>query len=701
MDIGLSMVTGCSCRDNHFNGKWLDIYHPGRERVNVLRILQKFQISPPMDGYALVDVLAHPKLLRSKTKTPLPDETYVNPLSSPSAIAVRVKQEMVVLQALVKDQNFVIGQLALSKSCDLPLRFVVERGQQTRIVKPFMRRYYEESLYIDETTLAKPFVVVRKPRSQSSWADPPWLENPRLDTLHTRSSKEEREEEEEDAESDDGDDDNAWVRSPPKVLLRKRKAHVDLATMFLGSSKAQKLQANKEKSAKAKTKTKKAYSGGVVFKPCPNFYDRPEDSPVVLDFASLYPSIIIGSRICYMRVIYDRKWLDDPKCDLEYIPLDDDTCGVMIKAYDGVPVRTITDVIMMEIAENRKRVRRAMKKVSDPFRKQSMNAQQLSCKVVQNSAYGFLGSTTSGMTCMLLAAATCCIGQHQNKVARYESLKSGCFIVYGDTDSIMVIFPLDLTSEPSNAQIAQMIYTKATTFAARVTKLYPAPNELECEARKFPMLQTDKKKTYGALEWANDAKAGKWVLEPKRQCKGFVFKKRDHCLSVNAMGDFMADNILYKNPTNDLITHFKSVVDGFDNNPQVLEPYVITCNLGTVYKTDDSLALVLAEAIEVETGSRPLPGRRLAFVMSRSKKKKGKVKNIEKIMTPSMFMKSPKVLLCHTYYLRTQLYQAIAQFLCLPIHAALLARLKSIVDDRIRYFDRKESGQRLIMSYAK
>jgi DNA polymerase elongation subunit (family B) len=103
---------------------------------------------------------------------------------------------------------------------------------------------------------------------------------------------------------------------------------------------------------------------------------------------SLYPSVICGYKLCFRNVVYDKRWLEDPRATVMYVPLNDTEAVAFITHYDNVPVDTITDKITAVLMEERKRIRTEMKSVTDPFKLTSMEAAQLCCKVMQNSCYG-------------------------------------------------------------------------------------------------------------------------------------------------------------------------------------------------------------------------------------------------------------------------------------------------------------------------
>src|SRR4029078_4252498 len=103
------------------------------------------------------------------------------------------------------------------------------------------------------------------------------------------------------------------------------------------------------------------YSGGLVLDAETGFYIKDEDSAVTWDFAGLYPSIMQGFQICYMRVIYKRKWLDDPRLEKQYIPITETECVVYAKSYDGEPVESILPEIVRDIVELRANTRKLQK----------------------------------------------------------------------------------------------------------------------------------------------------------------------------------------------------------------------------------------------------------------------------------------------------------------------------------------------------
>ena len=609
----LPHYTGVENRSMHEVDTIRDMTIPGCEVVDLRHVLQKFMVTPNMDGFTLADVVAHPKILRKVHTIPRD-----------------IAQELHVLVDMEQDNNFVVNNMALSRSCDLPLQHIVSRGQQTRVFSCFMRTYHEHGLYFNHDMLVRPYLVVRRPRSKSSFADPTWQENPSLASLRQCGV-------------------GAPVVAATPVCTGgpvKRKVRT-LFNIPVGQGTPPK-----------KAKTTKRYGGGFVIRPVAGFYHHPEHAVCTLDFSSLYPSIMCGYNICFMRVCYDQKWIDDNRATKQYIPLDDETCCVFISHYDGVPVQSITDVLVRDVMTNRTRTRAKMKTVTDPFQHQSLDAQQLCCKVLQNAVYGACGSETFPIMCTALAASVCTIGQWMNKTVRHLALERGCICVYGDTDSVMVQFPTDPTIVGREAILAD-IYRQARVLEHDATALFPAPNAVEFEALKLPFLMTDRKKTYAAYEFPPGQRG--WHRTPTLLIKGFAVKKRDRCPMVQTIGLELIRRLLAREEVTGILPWFREQIH-FATQPRTLvdlAPFVISCRLNEVYKQRTVIGPVLADQYEAECGVRPEPGNRLKYVVAHFGDGR---KHYQSTMTPEAFLQSGRHLDV-AYYLQKQLMLSLQQVL--------------------------------------
>jgi len=300
------------------------------------------------------------------------------------------------------------------------------------------------------------------------------------------------------------------------------------------------------------------------------------------------------------------------------VPLDDDYAVPVMVLYDGKPVRTITDKITEEVMQCRKAAKKLMKSTKDVFLKASYDALQLSYKVVQNSLYGYLGAETSDLCCTALSVWTTQTGQYLNKLARYTAIVYfGARCVYGDTDSIMLQWPLPVNLTERDA-VLSAIHAKAVAFGEYITARSRSPQVDEFESLKTPSYFTDSKKLYAAIEY-ND-KHGAWRNPNNGHllAKGFAFKKRDRCASVTIMGKQLLSSLLAGSDDDALHAMFTRHINGImlkPRNTADIQASMLSVQLNAVYKNEAVLALDLARQIETDTGTRPMTGRRLKYVV--------------------------------------------------------------------------------------
>ena len=649
---GLSSIRAINCMENtNMDDKsFRDLSCPGRETMDLLHVLQKFMISPSLDGYTLPDAFNHPKLIRSKESLTYTGEENVT-LSTMEIRRAFQSKELDVMCALQNDNSFIVDNLALSASCDLSLFNIISRGQQARAFACFARAYHNEDVYINHTQFEQPYVLVKKRRGDSSFPDPLWIENPPLESLRRTLPTDRR----------------------PSNPVPPKKRRVSVLELF-----------GKKPPAPEVAKTDKRFGGGFVIEPDAGFYHRPWEAVVTLDFASLYPSIMQGYRICFMRVCYDHRYLSDDRAEKEYVPLDDNTCCVLIKSYDGVPVRSSTDRIVERVMQNRKRVRAEIKRTQDAFVKQSLDAQQLCCKILQNAFYGACGSETFAIPCTAIAASVCMIGQWMNKTVRHQAMIRGGRCVYGDTDSVMIQFPTETTLTSRDA-ILEDIYRQGHALETVTTTMFPPPNAVEFETLKLPHLQTTKKKTYAAHEYPPSAQG--WKAPHTELYKGFAFKKRDRCAFVYRIGKTMMMHMLSNTLSDMEIVRWLSTTidDTFLLRPTEvqLSDFIITSRLSSDYKSENVLAIHLADQYELETGSRPGAGRRLRYVIVPSNKK-----HFQSSVTPSAFLRTNQELDA-AYYLEKQLLLPLKQVL--DLRPGLYLQIQRLVLRKVERLTRKST----------
>lgn len=143
-------------------------------------------------------------------------------------------------------------------------------------------------------------------------------------------------------------------------------------------------------SAGGRGKRKPAYSGGLVLEPKRGFYDR---FILLLDFNSLYPSIIQEYNICFTTI------------DHAHCPAGDDEAYAQLSLpAPSVPLGILPSEIRV-LVERRKRVKQLMKSAQNsPEQQVEYDIRQKALKLTANSMYGCLGFPNSRFYAKPLAA---------------------------------------------------------------------------------------------------------------------------------------------------------------------------------------------------------------------------------------------------------------------------------------------------------
>ncbi|URD83626.1 DNA polymerase [Musa troglodytarum] len=271
----------------------------------------------------------------------------------------------------------------------------------------------------------------------------------------------------------------------------------------------------------------------LVMEPESNFY---EDPVVVLDFQSLYPSMIIAYNLCFStclgkvvpsksNVLGVSSYSADPHFfkDLnEQLLLTPN--GVMYvpsKIRKGVLPRLLEEILSTRIM-----VKQAMKKFkpSQQVLERIYNARQLALKLIANVTYGYTAAGFSGrMPCAELADSIVQCGRRTLEAAISfvnEHPKWKARVVYGDTDSMFVLL------KGRNLEAAFRI---GNEIASAVTSMNPDPVTLKLEKVYQPCFLLTKKRYVGYSYESPDQE------KPKFDAKGIETVRRDTCPAVAKM----------------------------------------------------------------------------------------------------------------------------------------------------------------------
>ncbi|KAF9302281.1 DNA-directed DNA polymerase alpha catalytic subunit pol1 [Mortierella antarctica] len=257
------------------------------------------------------------------------------------------------------------------------------------------------------------------------------------------------------------------------------------------------------------TRKKPQYAGGLVLEPKKGFYDT---YVLLLDFNSLYPSIIQEYNICFTTVKYDKETDND---NLPEYP------------EEGLPVG-ILPRLLENLVSRRREVKKLMKGATGA-KYAEYDIRQKGLKLTANSMYGCLGAAYSRFYAKQLAMLITSRGREilQNTVDL--ATESGLDVIYGDTDSIMI-----------NTNTTQLDDVKpiAEKFKTTVNGRYKLL-EIETDGLYQRMLLLKKKK-YAAL--LSVEKNGK--QETVTETKGLDMVRRDWCELSQDVSGYVLNQIL-------------------------------------------------------------------------------------------------------------------------------------------------------------
>lgn len=269
-----------------------------------------------------------------------------------------------------------------------------------------------------------------------------------------------------------------------------------------------------------------SYIGATVLEPDRGFYTTPV---VALDFASLYPSIMIELNLSHDTHVPGRTLPSAARAAAEAAglappawvdSLTDDDCVVTqsgeifvkTSVRKGVLPRILATVLA---ARKAARAKIATLGADEKHIKVALNCRQLALKVSANSVYGFTGVLHGKLPCLAIAITVTARGRDMIETTKRVVIEyyerefapthgGHARVIYGDTDSVLVLFPcsVPLDADGKLTDVSAAV-AEAFTFAVACSKaaaaVFPKPHDLEVEKAYLPYLLVSKKRYAGGL----------------------------------------------------------------------------------------------------------------------------------------------------------------------------------------------------------
>eukprot|EP00850_Spirogloea_muscicola_P023029 SM000324S12586 [mRNA] locus=s324:36384:42379:+ [translate_table: standard] len=381
------------------------------------------------------------------------------------------------------------------------------------------------------------------------------------------------------------------------------------------------------------------YEGATVLEAKQGFFEKPI---ATLDFASLYPSIMMAHNLCYCTLV--------PKDKLAKLQLPP-TSIIKTPAGDMFVKADVEKGILPEILEEllaaRKVAKNDLKAATDPFEKAVLDGRQLALKISANSVYGFTGATVGQLPCLEISSSVTSYGremieQTKKVVESTYNIANGysfeAEVVYGDTDSVMVQFGVPTVKEAMDL---------GREAAEKISATFPKPIKLEFEKVYFPYLLISKKRYAGLLWTSPDTYS-------KMDTKGIETVRRDNCLLVKNVVTECLQMILVDRDIPGAVQYVKNVVADLLMNRLDLSLLVITKGLtksGEGYAVKSAHSELAERMRKRDAATAPTIGDRVPYVIIKGAKG---AKAYEKSEDP-IFVLENSIPIDPHYYLENQL----------------------------------------------
>lgn len=355
------------------------------------------------------------------------------------------------------------------------------------------------------------------------------------------------------------------------------------------------------------------YSGGLVLEPKKGLYDS---FILLLDFNSLYPSIIQEYNLCFTTVEWSSYKNNDgapaSKGSVKGVDEEDnydEEDEEKESSLDKLPLapspsedKGVLPRVIKTLVERRGIVKNMLKNEKDPdkrgevslfltillhsarnhhhslffvrlFSLLKLDIRQKALKLTANAMYGCLGFSHSRFYAKPIAAMVTAFGRETlQRAVQVAEDALGLDVIYGDTDSIMI------NTRITNIDDFSKVLELGSKVKREVNKMYKTL-ELEVDGVFKPLLLLKKKK-YAAVK-VSQATDGTFTYE--KEMKGLDLVRRDWCIQSKETGRFVLDQILSGRECELVVDtihqHLEELASKMRNDELPLDKYVITKGL--------------------------------------------------------------------------------------------------------------------------
>ncbi len=422
---------------------------------------------------------------------------------------------------------------------------------------------------------------------------------------------------------------------------------------------------------------KKKFDGANVLQPLRKWYKNLLIA--VLDYASLYPSIMICFNIDYGTIIKNgySSHLD---------PNIYRTSPVGASFVKEDVRRGLIPSVLNDWLAARAMTRAAMKTAPNKNVESRLNSKQLSLKIICNSFYGFTGAGTGKIVELMLSTSVTAYGREAIGIAKATAEAAPYFakVVYGDTDSIFVLFP---NQREQNLGLKE-IFALMAGLANRITAQVRSPMKIEPEKVYRNLLLVDKKR-YCGLKFmsANDTK-------PKIDAKGLESARRDICPYLKKTMEKLMDKLTSGADLDSIRKMIKEVNIDIMTEKVPITELVVSKSMtkpAEEYKVIPA-HIELAYRMQSRDPSYPVaPGERIPYVIAENPNLKKKDKVLGRLEDP-LWAITHDIQVDYRFYLDNYIAPALTRLLMWVFPDLDLSNQLRTLEEKIREIDEKAAN---------
>ncbi len=305
---------------------------------------------------------------------------------------------------------------------------------------------------------------------------------------------------------------------------------------------------------------------------------------IVLDFKSMYPSLIISKNICF-TTLSDEGEIIAPN-------------GARFLSKEQRP--GLLPRILSELMEQRDSIKRKMRSIKDPDELRYYDGLQDAVKILMNAFYGVFASSFYRFTDRSIGSAITAFARETTKTLIERLEEHDHKVIYSDTDSLFVQSPYQNLEE--TVRFGKDI---ADRFSREIS-------QMDFQRVLEPLFSHGKKKRYvGKSAWPDD----------EMIIRGYEVRRSDSFDLQSEVLMVVFEKIMDGRPE-DAVKIARDMVAKVMECKIPVEELVIsrTCKSFSSYKDPDSQANVQAARKLMELGYDFVPGMKVSWIVTDSKK---------------------------------------------------------------------------------